>query len=104
MDGGVSDGMQELVETSQPGFMGMLICVNKKHNKTAQEDGIMSLQDSKNGTRRQSLDSSCSEWIYSPFLPSRVCSCDHACVAARWVKATWNVNGPSWRGITEKAF
>lgn len=65
----------------------------------------MSLQDSKrNGTRRQSLDSSCSEWIYSPCLASGVCSCDPACVAARWVKATWNLNGPSWCGITAKLF
>lgn len=47
MDGGVSNGMQELVETSQHSFMGMLICVNKIYNNTAQKDGIMSLQDSK---------------------------------------------------------
>lgn len=93
MDGGVSNGMQELVETSQHSFMGMLKCVNKIYNNTAQKDGIISLQDSKNGPRRQSLDSSCSEWISSPFLSSRVGSCDPACVAARWVKATWNVNG-----------
>lgn len=53
---------------------------------------------------KESLDSSCSERIYSPFLASRVCSCDPACVAARWVQATWNVNGRSWRGITVKAF
>lgn len=54
MDGGVSNGMQELLETSQHSFMGMLKCVNKIYNNTAQKDGIMSLQDGKkNGTRRQ---------------------------------------------------
>lgn len=52
----------------------------------------------------QRLDSSCSEWIYSSFLNTRVRSCDPACVAARWVKATWNVNGQSWRYREVKAF
>lgn len=51
----------------------------------------------------QRLDSSYSEWIYSCFLDPRVRSCDPACVAARWVKATGNVNGQSWRYREVKA-
>lgn len=102
MDGGVSNGMQELVEPSQHSFMGMLISVNKKYNNTAQKDGTMSLQDSKKmaqGDKVSILP------VVNGFIPRfSLLGCVHVIRPARWVKATWNVNGRSWRGLTLNAF
>lgn len=102
MDGGVSNGMQELLETSQRSFMGMLICVNKKYNNTEQKHGIMYLQDSK---KMAQGDKVLILPVVNGFIPLfSLAGCVHVIPPARWVKATWNVTGRSWRGLTVKAF